>query len=136
MRLIHLTLLLGCAFAASPALAADAGCGRRGAPVTEDCAELAFEAAQRRMDMLMRELKGTLSRKNWSHVRESQIYWEKSRSLECHVETAFVAGMPDQDIVKYQCLEDHTIDRMHQLRYYLCPRYVRTGQCDAEKAYE
>jgi uncharacterized protein YecT (DUF1311 family) len=136
MNLIRPLLLLAVVLAASPAYAAKADCGRRGAPATAECAEQRFEAVQGRLDQLMHELKGTLSRKNWGHVRESEIYWEKSRSLECHVETDFVAGMADQDVVKYQCLEDHTVDRMHQLRFYLCPRYVHSGQCDAEKAYE
>ena len=128
-------LALALAGASVAAFAAPVDCSRAAAGDVQ-CAEQSFEQTQRRLDELLRELKGSLSQKNWAHLKQSQAFWEKSRSLECHIETSFVAGGPDQDAVKYACLEDHTLDRMHQLRYYLCPRYARTGQCDAERYYE
>lgn len=120
---------------ASMAQAGDRDCGRA-ASADAECAEMEFDGVQARLNDLLRELKTSLPRREWSHLKESQAYWEKSRSLECHIEVAFVANSPDRDAVKYHCLADHTTDRMHQLRYYLCPRYVRTGQCDAEREYE
>jgi uncharacterized protein YecT (DUF1311 family) len=95
----------------------------------------AYEAADERLDQLMRDLKQSLSSRNWSHIKESQVFWEKSRSIDCKVEAAMIDG-PAREAVRHGCSVKRTVERMHQLRYLLCPRYNVTGQCDAERLYE
>lgn len=99
------------------------------------CFVAAFEATEARLDDLLHELGRTLDRKRWSKVKESQGLWEKVRDMDCKVEASFLEG-PAREAVRYGCSEKMARDRMHQLRYYLCPRYNLTGQCDAERLYE
>ena len=133
MRIAFLAVLLSwCTLA----LAADPNC-----PVTlpqeqiNECFAKASAETQHRMDGLLRELRTSLTDKNWSLVKESQNFWEKSRSLDCKVEASFIDG-PVRNAVAHGCIEKRTRQRMHQLRYFLCPRYDLTGQCDAERMYE
>lgn len=133
MRLPLLALLVAWALPA-PALAANC-------PTTlpqeqlNECWVEAYEAANERLDQLLGELRKSLSSKHWSHIRESQGFWEKSRSIDCKIEAALIEG-PAREAVRHGCSEQRTIERMHQLRYYLCPRYNLTGQCDAARRYE
>jgi uncharacterized protein YecT (DUF1311 family) len=100
-----------------------------------ECWVQAFEATNARLDDLLRELRKSLSNKTWAHLRESQSFWEKSRSIDCKIEASLIDG-PAREAVRHGCSEQRTRERMHQLRYYLCPRYNLTGQCEAERRYE
>lgn len=100
-----------------------------------ECWVRAFEATNERLDRLLRELRESLSRKNWAHLGESQDFWERSRTIDCKVEASLIDG-PAREAVRHGCSEKRTRERMHQLRYYLCPRYNLTGQCDAARRYE
>lgn len=99
------------------------------------CFVAAFEATEARLDDLLRELRRTLDGKRWGKVKESQGLWEKVRDMDCKLEASFLEG-PAREAVRYGCSEKMGRERMHQLRYYLCPRYNLTGQCDAERRYE
>lgn len=99
-----------------------------------ECWVQAFEASNQRLDELLRDLRKSLSSKNWSHIKQSQDFWEKSRTIDCKVEASLVDG-PVREAVRYGCSDKRNRERMHQLRYYLCPRYNLTGQCDAEALY-
>jgi uncharacterized protein YecT (DUF1311 family) len=120
----------------SLAIAADPRC-----PVTlpqaelNDCFEKAADETAQRLDGLLKELRATLTGKNWALMKESHALWAKSRAMDCKVEASF-AERPIRSAVTYGCIEKRTRERMHQLRYYLCPRYDLTGQCDAERLYE
>jgi uncharacterized protein YecT (DUF1311 family) len=100
-----------------------------------ECWMQAFEATNARLDDLLRELRTSLGNRTWSHLRESQSFWEKSRSIDCKIEASLIDG-PAREAVRHGCSEQRTRERMHQLRYYLCPRYNLTGQCEAERRYE
>jgi uncharacterized protein YecT (DUF1311 family) len=100
-----------------------------------ECWIQAFEATNARLDDLLGELRKSLSNKTWAHLRESQSFWEKSRSIDCKIEASLIDG-PAREAVRHGCSEQRTRERMHQLRYYLCPRYNLTGQCEAERRYE
>lgn len=100
-----------------------------------ECWVRAHEATNERLGQLLRDLRKSLSNKNWSHISESQDFWERSRTIDCKVEASLIEG-PAREAVRYGCSEQRTRERMHQLRYYLCPRYNLTGQCDAERRYE
>ena len=100
-----------------------------------ECHAHAADETVQRLDGLLRELRRTLNKKNWSMLKESHALWEKTRSYDCKVKASFVDG-PVRSAVVSGCIEKLTHARMHQLRYYLCPRYDLTGQCDAEAAYE
>jgi len=104
-------------------------------PELQKCLEAQADAMDARLDGLMRELKKSLNSRNWDYVKTSQILWEKARGYDCKVEGSFEERAL-QTSVKYQCMAWYGRERMHQLRYLLCPRYWRTGQCDAAKAYE
>lgn len=95
----------------------------------------AAAAADERLHQLLVELKKSLSSKNWSRMKESHDLWSHSRDIDCKVEASLIDG-PAREAVRYGCTEKRAIERMHQLRYYLCPRYNLTGQCDAERMYE
>ena len=94
-----------------------------------ECWIQAFEHANERLDDLLHDLKRSLGR-NWAHLRESQSFWEKSRSIDCKVEASLLEG-PVREAVRHGCSEKRTRERIRQLRLYLCPRYNLTGQCDA-----
>lgn len=100
-----------------------------------ECWVQAYEAANQRLDELMHDLRKSLSSRNWSHLRESQSFWEKSRSIDCKVEASLIDG-PVREAVRHGCSEKRTRERIRQLRYYLCPRYNLTGKCDAEALYD
>jgi len=123
-----------------PLTAAAAGPGPRcptSLPQAEinECFEQAAEETQARLDGLLRELKRTLSKKNWSLIKQSHNLWADSRELDCKVKASFIDS-PARDAVHWGCREQRTRERMHQLRYYLCPRYNLTGQCEAARRYE
>jgi uncharacterized protein YecT (DUF1311 family) len=99
------------------------------------CFENGAAETEKRLNGLLRELRASLNDRNWSLIKESQNLWEKTRSLDCKVEASFIEG-PVRTAVTYGCIEKRTRQRLHQLRYYLCPRYDLTGQCDVEAAYE
>lgn len=99
-----------------------------------ECYEAAAGDAQKELDGLMVNLKHSLTSKGWAETRESAIYWEKTRLLDCKVEAAQIDG-PVRYAVRWGCTEKRTRERIHQLRYLLCPRYNLTGQCDAEALY-
>ena len=100
-----------------------------------ECFVAAFEATETRLEQLLRELSRTLDHKRWSKVKHSQDLWENVRDVDCKLEASFLEG-PAREAVRYGCSEKMGRARMHQLRYYLCPRYNLTGQCDAEARYE
>ena len=99
------------------------------------CWVQAYEAADEQLDRLLRDLRKSLADKTWTHLAQSQDYWEKSRTIDCKVEASFLDG-PAREAVRYGCSEKRTRERIRQLRYYLCPRYNVTGQCDAERLYD
>jgi uncharacterized protein YecT (DUF1311 family) len=100
-----------------------------------ECYDAAYTSAQDRFDGLYKELRKSLPNRTWAHLKESEILWEKSRDRDCWVEASFAEG-DLRNIARSQCMMRLTTDRMHQLRFYLCPRYLQTGQCDALSAYE
>lgn len=134
MRLLITMLLLGGSTLAAAAPAS-------GCPTTlpqeqlNECWIQAFETADARLDNLLRDLRKSLSNKHYSHLRESQSFWEKSRSIDCKIEASLIDG-PAREAVRHGCSEKRTRERIRQLRYYLCPRYNLTGQCDAAATYE
>lgn len=132
MRILWLAALL----AASPAASAGPQCSTT-LPQEElnRCFVAAFEETEGRLDGLLQELRKTLDGKRWSRVKESQGLWEKVRDMDCKVEASFLDGRA-REAVRYGCSEKRARERMHQLRYYLCPRYNLTGQCDAVRQYE
>ena len=136
MRLLSIAALAVALGGSLPAAAANPKC-----PTTlpqdqlNECHAQAADETEKRLDGLLRELRRTLSNKNWSMMKESHALWEKTRSYDCKVKASFVDG-PVRSAVVNGCIEKLTRQRMHQLRYYLCPRYDLTGQCDAEAAYE
>jgi uncharacterized protein YecT (DUF1311 family) len=99
------------------------------------CWEKASAETQARLDQLLHELKASLTEKNWALIKESQGLWAKSRAMDCKVEASFIEG-PVRTAVTHGCVEKRTRQRMHHLRYYLCPRYDLTGECDAERRYD
>ena len=100
-----------------------------------DCYEQAAADTVRRLDDLLSELRHTLGRRNWSSLKQSQVLWEKSRDLDCHVEASFVEE-PIRSAVHAGCTEKRTRARMHELRYFLCPEYDLNGRCEAARDYE
>jgi uncharacterized protein YecT (DUF1311 family) len=133
MRTFFMTLLLAWA---AHAPAAEPTC-----PTTlpqarlNQCYEAAAADAVKRLDQLLDELRQSLERKNWSYLKQSQALWEKSRALDCRVEASFIEG-PVRDAVSAGCTEKRTRERMHELRYFLCPKYDLDGRCDAARRYE
>lgn len=99
-----------------------------------DCWVAAAESANQHLNELLRELKQSLGR-NWPHIKESQKHWAESRAIDCKVEASLIEG-PAREAVRYGCTEKRARERIHQLRYYLCPRYNLTGQCEAAARYE
>lgn len=100
-----------------------------------ECWVQAADAANERLAQLMRDLKKSLSSRNWSRMKESHDLWAHARDIDCKVEASLIDG-PAREAVRYGCTEKRAIERMHHLRYLLCPRYNLTGQCDAERLYE
>ncbi|HUR42359.1 MAG TPA: lysozyme inhibitor LprI family protein [Verrucomicrobiae bacterium] len=131
MRLCFAALLL---FATLPATAANC-------PTTlpqdrlNDCWVKAADVANARLDDLLRELKPALGKRHWAHLKESQSYWEDSRSIDCKVEASLIEG-PVREAVRYGCTEKRAIERMRQLRFLLCPQYNLDGRCEAARRYE
>jgi hypothetical protein len=101
----------------------------------QECSEVQAEKALDRLDGLMEELRRTLPRKAWAHVKEGQALWEKSMTHSCRAEATF-EDITLQTSAMYQCEAWYSRERLHQLRYMLCPRYWQTGRCDAAKDYE
>lgn len=99
------------------------------------CYVAAFEATEARLDALLHDLSRTLDRKRWGKVKYSQDLWENVRDVDCKLEASFLEG-PAREAVRYGCSEKMGRQRIQQLRYYLCPRYNLTGQCDAERLYQ
>jgi len=100
-----------------------------------ECFVAAFEDTEQRLDGLLHDLRKSLGSKQWSRLKDSQGLWAKVREIDCKLEASFLDG-PVREAVRYGCSEKRTRERMHQLRYYLCPRYNLTGQCDVERLYE
>ena len=116
--------------------AAELGCANTLPPAQlQTCSQAQADKAQQRLDGLMKELRKSSTAKNWEYLKTSQILWEKSRAYDCRVEASF-EGIALQTSVRYQCEAWYSRERMHQLRYVLCPRYWQSGQCDVEKDYE
>src|ERR1051325_5928627 len=90
----------------------------------QKCLEAQADAVDARLDQLMKELKKSLNGRDWGFVKTSQILWEKSRGYDCKIEGSFEERAL-QTSVKYQCMAWYGRERMHQLRYLLCPRYWR-----------
>ena len=99
-----------------------------------DCWVAAAAETEVRLEQLMRDLKRSLSSRNWARMRESHDLWAHSRDIDCKVEASLIEG-PAREAVRYGCTEKRALERIHQLRYYLCPRYNVTGQCDAVALY-
>jgi len=99
------------------------------------CWVRAYETANERLDQLLGELRRSLGGRNWAHLSESQDHWARSRAIDCKVEASLIEG-PAREAVRYGCSEQRTRERLHQLRFYLCPRYNVTGQCEAARRYE
>lgn len=133
---VRLTLIAVLLAWAVPAPAATPNC-----PTTlpqeqlNECWVAAARATNERLNALLHDLKKSLSDRNWSRIKRSQDLWEDSRSIDCKVEASLIDGGA-REAVRYGCTEKRGRERMHQLRYYLCPRYNLTGQCDAERLYE
>lgn len=133
MRILAMTALLAWS---ALALAADPAC-----PTTlpqeqlNQCYKDAAADTDKRLDDLLAELRESVGRKNWAYLKQSQVFWEKSRAMDCRVEASFIDG-PIRTAVAAGCTEKRARSRMHQLRYLLCPRYDLDGHCDAAKRYE
>jgi uncharacterized protein YecT (DUF1311 family) len=104
-------------------------------PELQACSKAQAEQVRERLDGLMLALRKSSTDRNWAYLKESQILWEKSRDLACRVEASFEERAL-QTSARYQCEAWYNRDRMHQLRFALCPLYWRTGQCAYEKQYE
>lgn len=96
----------------------------------QECSEAHFDRARAHLDDLLKDLRKTLTAKSWARLKEGQVLWEKSRNFDCAVPGAFEARDYETS-VRYQCEAELTLQRIYQLRLYLCPRYRHTGQCDA-----
>jgi uncharacterized protein YecT (DUF1311 family) len=122
---------------ASTAFAADTTCTQAATQADLDrCMSTAAAAKQKKLDTLLAELKRSLEPGSRKLLEQSQAAWEKSRKLDCEIEASFFAGGSAQPAIVNGCYDQHTSDRINRLRYYLCPDYAMTGDCDAAAKYK
>jgi uncharacterized protein YecT (DUF1311 family) len=123
--------------AANTAFAADTTCPHATTQADLNlCTHEAASAKQKKLDSLLAELKRSLSPGNWKILEQSQASWEKSRKLDCEIEASFFDGGSVQPTIVNGCYDQHASDRIHRLRYYLCPDYAMTGDCEAAAKYK
>ncbi|HET7635573.1 MAG TPA: lysozyme inhibitor LprI family protein [Burkholderiales bacterium] len=122
---------------AGTAFAADTTCTQATTQADLDrCMSAAAAAKQKRLDALLAELKRSLMPEARNLLEQSQAAWDKSRKLDCEIEASFFAGGSIQPTIVSGCYVQHTSDRINRLRYYLCPDYAMTGDCEAAAKYK
>ena len=101
-----------------------------------ECTNHGASKVETRLASLMKELRHALPSESWQALEKSQKFWEQSRELDCGVQASFFEGGSVQPSIVNACYEERTIERMHQLRYWLCPEYAMTGDCSAVMTYQ
>jgi uncharacterized protein YecT (DUF1311 family) len=128
--------LLGLLFA-NAAFAADTACAHAMTQADINrCTHAAASAEQKNLDALLTELKQSLAPGNWKTLEQSQASWKKTRKLDCEIEASFFDGGSMQPTIVNGCYDRHTANRISHLRYYLCPNYAMTGDCEAAAKYK
>ena len=122
---------------ANVAYAADANCTQTMTQTDINlCTYAAASKEQKKLNALLADLKRSLSPQNWKMLEQSQSAWEESRKLDCEIEASFFDGGSIRSAIINSCYDQHTYDRIHRLRYYLCPNYAATGDCKAAAKYK
>ena len=99
------------------------------------CADLEADAAQRKLDALLRELEGILQPSSLSELRNIQADWAKVRERDCRWEHSLFSGGSIAPLVYARCVEARTLERISRLKLLLCEGAGMTGPCEASERY-
>jgi uncharacterized protein YecT (DUF1311 family) len=99
------------------------------------CAGSKASEATEKLTRLMGELKDTLDDKKWNELQHLQEQWEQFKDENCQWEADFFEGGSVQPMMYAGCLEDYNLQRIKQLKYFLCDGAVMAGPCPASNKY-
>ena len=88
----------------------------------KECAQLRYEAADKRLNQIYQQLVAKLSRKQRSVLYQEQIKWIKSRDKSCESEVYDNRGGSGYRGFLNECLERKTKQRTAELENYLKKR--------------
>jgi len=88
----------------------------------KECARLRYEAADRRLNDVYKQLVAKLNRKQRSVLYQEQIKWIKSRDKNCELEVYGNRGGSGYRGFLNECLERKTKQRTAELENYLRKR--------------
>ncbi|MEG3862551.1 lysozyme inhibitor LprI family protein [Microcoleus sp. herbarium12] len=88
----------------------------------KECAQLRYEAADKRLNQVYQQLLPKLSRKQRSVLYQEQIKWIKSRDKSCEAEVYENRGGSGYRGFLNECLERTTKQRTAELENYLRKR--------------
>lgn len=88
----------------------------------KECAQLTYEAADKRLNQVYQQLLPKLSRKQRSVLDREQIKWIKSRDKNCEAEVYDNRGGSGYRGFLNECLERKTKQRTAELENYLRKR--------------
>jgi len=133
---ILVAFAVGTAFgeqAAHPSV--DCSKGGRSQLEMNTCAGRDAEAANSRLETLLRELHTSLTPSSVEELRTIQADWARLRERDCQWEKSLFSGGSVAPLVYARCVEARTLERINRLKLFLCEGSGMTGPCEASERY-
>ncbi|MDY6897908.1 MAG: lysozyme inhibitor LprI family protein [Cyanobacteriota bacterium] len=83
------------------------------------CAGISYEAADKKLNQVYRQLKPRLGRSQQNKLVDAQLTWIQFRDKTCAFSGAFAEGGTLEPVLKINCLADVTERRVKDLQGYL-----------------
>lgn len=97
------------------------------------CAHDQAQQAEQRLQQLISELQPRLTAVQRLQLQAAQTAWKQVLRHDCALEAGYVAGGSIEPLIIAGCAEQHRLQRIQQLRHYLCPPVKE--DCAAADAY-
>jgi uncharacterized protein YecT (DUF1311 family) len=101
----------------------------------DQCAVQQQEYAYQSLQNLLNEIKQRFSEDNWNQLSVIQSNWETYRESDCRLYQELFEGGSIATMQYEICLYNHDVDRINQIKIYLCDGYGMTGPCDESNNY-
>jgi uncharacterized protein YecT (DUF1311 family) len=99
------------------------------------CYSALADTTDARLRVLLGELRRVLPRAAYDRVQASQAQWERYRDAQCHFEVYAYEGGRTEPMAAGTCRFVKAMNRIAELRGYLCDDGPETSPCPASERY-